>query len=146
MNRKPSPAPTIAVETITSSPVCRRYGICKSWQSSYCRSPMPPAQNHRRQIRSAESPGRSDHRLGLPRCQDHNDVVSQQNVEQPQLRHHIFKEWDHQSCVAGGVFAGKVQGEGDTQRNDPDLRNTSNELLTLWCLYAPLCDNHQQSQ
>ena len=45
-----------------------------------------------------------------------------------QLRHHIFKEWDHQ-LRCGRVFAGKVQGEGDTQRNDrhPEILPTSDQ-------------------
>ena len=59
--------------------------------------------------------------------------VSKQNVEQPQLRHHIFKERNHQ-LRCGRVFAGKVQREGNTQRDHrhPEILPARNQALGVF--------------
>ena len=45
-----------------------------------------------------------------------NYKVGQQDVEQPQLRHHVFKEGHHQ-FGGGRIFSCQIQREGDAQRN-----------------------------
>ena len=45
-----------------------------------------------------------------------DNEVSQQDIEQAQLRHHVFKEWHHQ-LGRRGVFPGQIERERHAQRD-----------------------------
>ena len=68
---------------------------------------------------------------GVAGADDHK--VSQQNVEQPQLRHHVFEERHHQ-LGGRGVFSCQVKREGHAQRNHrhPEILPTGDQPFSVF--------------
>ena len=62
-----------------------------------------------------------------------DDEVSQQDVKQSQLRHHVFKEW-HYQLGRRGVFPRQIQRERYAQRNHrhPEILPAGNQALGVF--------------
>ena len=62
-----------------------------------------------------------------------DDEVSQQDVKQSQLRHHVFKKW-HYQLGRRGVFPRQIQRERYAQRNHrhPEILPAGNQALGVF--------------